>query len=168
MLVFMLLLQLLVKSSVLPYSAPLQVVVSNALRSDINAQPFGSCRSLRSSMSKPIEVLGNIVNIVTGEGPNYFRECALAGALSCSLSHSLMIPVDNLKTKMQVSEALKNMRTHEALTHLLKVDGWKTLTKGKLNTAAFCFQSLRLSTIRSIIASKADVSISLSFVPFDT
>ena len=60
----------------------------------------------------------------------YIRTCAFAGAFSCSLTHALMIPIDNLKTKMQVSEALSNMRSREAFFHLLKTDGWGALTKG--------------------------------------
>ena len=60
----------------------------------------------------------------------YFIDCSLAGAISCSLSHALMVPIDNLKTKMQVSDVLASMRTREALSHLVKVDGWKALTKG--------------------------------------
>ena len=60
----------------------------------------------------------------------YFMKCSIAGAISCSFSHAIMVPIDNIKTKMQVSGELVGMKTRDVTKQLLKRNGWKIFSKG--------------------------------------
>ena len=60
----------------------------------------------------------------------YFMKCSIAGAISCSFSHAIMVPIDNIKTKMQVSGELVGMKTREVTKQLLQRNGWKIFSKG--------------------------------------
>ena len=60
----------------------------------------------------------------------YIMKCSLAGAIACSVSHSLLVPVDNVKTKMQISGDLIGMKTRQVTRQLLLGNGWKGFTKG--------------------------------------
>ena len=41
-----------------------------------------------------------------------------------------MVPVDNVKIKMQISGDVAGMRTREVTKHLLRGGGWRVFTKG--------------------------------------
>jgi hypothetical protein len=60
----------------------------------------------------------------------YFFECALAGAISCSFTHCVIIPLDVIKTKIQAHKHLASMNLFAAINHMLKNDGPKSLVRG--------------------------------------
>ena len=64
------------------------------------------------------------------EKNTYFFECGLAGAISCSVTHCLMLPLDVIKTKIQSSTSLGNMGTVSAVRSILKSDGYGVLFQG--------------------------------------
>lgn len=64
--------------------------------------------------------------------PNFrnFLNSAVSGAISCSLTHSAVCPLDVLKTKIQTDVALKGKSTIEALRCIVKSGGRGILLQG--------------------------------------
>ncbi|KAJ8601664.1 hypothetical protein CTAYLR_007458 [Chrysophaeum taylorii] len=60
----------------------------------------------------------------------YFWGCAAAGAVSTAVSHSAVLPLDVLKTKMQSDVALKGLSTPRALRRIIRRDGPSQLLAG--------------------------------------
>ena len=71
---------------------------------------------------------------VAGNKPQYSRlhywQCALAGALSCSTSHSLMVPLDVVKTRIQTDLAMGHMTLPAAFQSIVAKGGVQALLQG--------------------------------------
>ena len=59
--------------------------------------------------------------------PNFF----LAGAMCSSMSHGLTVPIDVVKTRLQMDENLRNSGFFKALTSIVQKEGLMALTRGK-------------------------------------
>lgn len=64
-----------------------------------------------------------------------FIVSAISGCLSCSISHSLFVPLDVIKTKIQLDTSLKGKSTFEALMKIMNTEGPRALFQGFVATA---------------------------------
>ena len=64
-----------------------------------------------------------------------FIVSAISGCLSCSLSHSLFVPLDVIKTKIQLDSSLKGKNTFEVFVKILSLEGPRALLQGFVATA---------------------------------
>jgi solute carrier family 25 (mitochondrial phosphate transporter), member 3 len=89
-----------------------------------------------------------------------FLNSAVSGAISCSLTHSAVCPLDVLKTKIQTDAALKGKSTMEALRSIVKSGGKGVLLQGLAATFSgyavqgFCkfgfYESIKLKAFEII------------------
>ena len=66
---------------------------------------------------------------------NNFIISAISGCFSCSLSHSLFVPLDVIKTKIQLDTSLKGKSIINVFNMIIKTEGYKALLQGFLPTA---------------------------------
>ena len=64
-----------------------------------------------------------------------FIASAVSGSLSTSFVHSLFVPLDVIKTKMQLNSSLKGKNIIQALLHIFNTEGPRALLQGFLATA---------------------------------
>ena len=69
---------------------------------------------------------------------NFFRN-ALAGAISCSLTHSLLVPVDVIKTRLQTDANLAKLGIIAAVQSILKSQGFSAFSQGLAATSSGYF-----------------------------
>ena len=99
-----------------------------------------SSPSLKLNMALPSSIIHSAnVKIVNKKAtrrrykkhnPLYFLECAAAGAISCSFAHSAMIPLDVIKTKIQINAELTAMKAVDAMRYIVKREGIRVLFQG--------------------------------------
>lgn len=82
---------------------------------------------LRFSLSNDVEIVKKAI------------AAAIAGAISCSSTHSLMVPLDVAKTKIQNSEEYQKLTTVQALRSIVRNHGSKSLFDGFTATASAYF-----------------------------
>lgn len=58
--------------------------------------------SKNNPFSKPVVADARMVELGSNE---YFAKCALGGAVSCGVTHTLIVPLDLVKCRMQVDGA---------------------------------------------------------------
>jgi hypothetical protein len=61
---------------------------------------------------------------------SYFLTCSLAGAISCSFTHCITLPLDVLKTKIQASAEYSSLSSLSAMKIILAKEGLQTLFRG--------------------------------------
>ncbi|KAJ1454563.1 mitochondrial carrier domain-containing protein [Pelagophyceae sp. CCMP2097] len=61
---------------------------------------------------------------------SYFYGCAAAGAVSTSVTHTVFLPLDVIKTRMQSDKALAAMGARRSMQHVLATQGAKGLLAG--------------------------------------
>jgi len=66
---------------------------------------------------------------------NNFIISAISGCLSCSLSHTLFVPLDVIKTKIQLDTSLKGKSIINVFNKIIKTEGYKALLQGFTATA---------------------------------
>ena len=64
-----------------------------------------------------------------------FIVSAVSGSLSCSLSHSLFVPLDVIKTKIQLDPTLVGKSTYDVFKRIIKAEGYSALLQGFIATA---------------------------------
>ena len=66
--------------------------------------------------------------------------CAVAGAISCSLTHSLVLPLDVVKTRLQNAHRNSSpVSTMKMLSEIAQKEGWRSLFTGLSATATGYF-----------------------------
>ncbi|RYG58725.1 solute carrier family 25 protein, partial [archaeon] len=65
--------------------------------------------------------------------------CSLAGAISCSLTHSIFVPLDAVKTRIQAFGSHGQQRTWQLLLDVVKSGGFSALFTGLVPTASGYF-----------------------------
>lgn len=68
-----------------------------------------------------------------------FMDSAVSGAISCSVTHSLVVPLDVVKTRMQTDPKLAGMNTAKAFKEVVKSGGRKILLQGLAATSSGYF-----------------------------
>lgn len=87
---------------------------------------FGSVESVvLSKVIRPVESAHQRKSILRD-----FLNSAVAGAISCSITHSLVCPLDVVKTKIQTDVALKGKSTMDAFRIIVKSSGKGILLQG--------------------------------------
>lgn len=84
----------------------------------------------RTTHQSTERLLKNSIPAIEPKSSSYFWQCGLAGAISCSFTHSIMIPLDVIKTKIQSSNALGKLSTMAAFRDIIKKDGYGVLLQG--------------------------------------
>ena len=85
-----------------------------------------------------------------------FVNSALSGAISCSVTHSLVCPLDVVKTKIQTDVTLKGKSTFEAFQHIVKSGGKGILLQGLSATfSGYAMQGFCKFGFYDLIKSKA-------------
>ena len=69
-------------------------------------------------------------HVQVGQSRWHFFQCALAGAISCSTTHGLMVPLDVIKTKLQTEASMSSMSIGAAYERIVKEGGTRALLKG--------------------------------------
>jgi solute carrier family 25 phosphate transporter 3 len=59
-----------------------------------------------------------------------FYISALAGALACSLTHTMVVPLDLIKTRIQTDESFKSLSTRQVFEFIRSAEGFKGLLQG--------------------------------------
>jgi len=60
----------------------------------------------------------------------HFLQCALAGAISCSTTHGIMVPLDVIKTSLQTDASMAKMSMYAACDSIFKRGGIHAFFKG--------------------------------------
>lgn len=68
-----------------------------------------------------------------------YIQSALAGALSCSITHSLVVPLDVIKTKIQTNPNFANMNLYRVMVSVIRDHGISSLTQGLAATSSGYF-----------------------------
>lgn len=85
-----------------------------------------------------------------------FVNSALSGAISCSVTHSLVCPLDVVKTKIQTDVTLKGKSTFEAFQQIVKSGGKGILLQGLSATfSGYAMQGFCKFGFYDLIKSKA-------------
>ena len=101
-----------------------------------NIDIIASSSSLSSSSSLlSLKKNNNNNNNNNKRKSNNFIISAISGCLSCSLSHSLFVPLDVIKTKIQLDTSLKGKSISNVFNIIIKTEGYKALLQGFLATA---------------------------------
>ncbi len=74
----------------------------------------------RRSKEHPLAVL---------QSPSFYIS-AFAGALACSLTHTMVIPLDLIKTRIQTDESFKSLSTSQVFRFIKSNEGWRGLVQG--------------------------------------
>ena len=59
-----------------------------------------------------------------------FWLASLAGALSCSLTHTMLVPLDLIKTRIQTDASLRGLGTRHVARIIRSAEGWRGLVQG--------------------------------------
>lgn len=65
---------------------------------------------------------------------SYYLKYFLAGGICCTISHTISVPFDVVKTRKQVSPELANLSVKEAFSKIIKDDGLSVLKTGLVPT----------------------------------
>lgn len=68
-----------------------------------------------------------------------FRDSALSGAISCSMTHAAVVPIDVIKTKMQTDAVLAGKSAYRAYREILRRYGGRALLQGMAATSSGYF-----------------------------
>ena len=68
-----------------------------------------------------------------------FRDSALSGAISCSMTHAAVVPIDVIKTKMQTDAVLAGKSAYLAYREILRRYGGRALLQGMAATSSGYF-----------------------------
>ena len=82
--------------------------------------PASSSNLDRRSKEHPLAVL---------QSPSFYIS-AFAGALACSLTHTMVIPLDLIKTRIQTDESFKSLSTSQVFRCIKSNEGWRGLVQG--------------------------------------
>eukprot|EP01041_Mallomonas_annulata_P003059 gene3059-5993_t len=91
------------------------------------AQGYSRGRLIIMSSNPTIKIPATSLN---RKPADYFIRCGLAGAISCSFSHSLLVPVDVVKTRMQTDVKLRSLNAFEACKRIVTEGGPQMLIQG--------------------------------------
>ena len=86
--------------------------------------PVVRCRSAPSPRQMKGESSAEVL-----QRPSFYVS-ALAGALACSLTHTMVVPLDLIKTRIQTDENLKRLSTRQVFKYIRSTEGLKGLFQG--------------------------------------
>jgi len=67
---------------------------------------------------------------------SHILECAVSGSMACALMHSMTVPLDVLKTRMQIDTHLQRLQPLEAVREIARHDGKRAFASGLSATFA--------------------------------
>ena len=84
----------------------------------------------RTTHQSPERLSKYCIPAIEPKSSTYFLRCGIAGAISCSFTHCIMIPLDVIKTKIQSSNTLGKLSTMAAFRNIIQTDGYGVLFQG--------------------------------------
>lgn len=87
-------------------------------------------RSSRGQLQDGTTVVAKTTKVKEKKARWHYFQCALAGAISCSTTHGLMVPLDVIKTGLQTESSMLGMNIYEACDSIFKRGGVKAFFSG--------------------------------------